>query len=589
MKHYTRDEIYQSLKKHEGVNLAFTDEDRKRALANPYLKERFEGLISAGDYLRTVPTPILTFSSMKRFEADGNRTEFEHDYFLRRNKLLTYACLAWFYGKEEDIVELENICFEICNEYTWSVSAHLRGTLLTRLQEDGHMIDLFAAETASALAETLALVGDKLEPVVRMRIERNIEERIFSRAFEKFHWSSGSRGNWVAVCAGSVGMAAMYMMKDTNRLADLLAHLIEVLHNYNDGFADDGCCTEGVGYWNYGFGFFAHFAEMLRRLTGGEIDLFDDPKFKAAAEGYQKYFMTGVRSVVFADSGSGAHFSAFNCFLAKEYDTVKIPPVEYFNFKYPTTGCFRFVHELRCFVWCDDDIEKRSESLVGANIFENAQWYIAFSESGVGFAAKAGHNGEFHNHNDVGSFQLYKNGETMLADIGSGEYVKAYFGERRYEFFCNSSASHNLPVVNGKYQSKGMEHGARDVVMSETGIRADIAGAYDDETLLHLVRDITFDTKSGVATITDEVEFTEQPTAYSERFITVTEPTLTEKGILIRTGEASCELLYDTALLDAKVTPVWDKAHRGTDRLTYVTDLTPKTLSGTMKFKFIIK
>jgi catalase len=66
----------------------------------------------------------------------------------------------------------------------------------------------------------------------------------------------------------------------------------------------------------------------------------------------------------------------------------------------------------------------RSSSI---NILENAQWYMGSSKNGIGLAAKAGHNGEPHNHNDVGSFHIFKNGKMTLADIGCGEYDRDYY------------------------------------------------------------------------------------------------------------------------------------------------------------------
>lgn len=41
----------------------------------------------------------------------------------------------------------------------------------------------------------------------------------------------------------------------------------------------------------------------------------------------------------------------------------------------------------------------------------------------VGVAAKGGHNGESHNHNDLGTFVLEAEGEEPLADLGAGEYT----------------------------------------------------------------------------------------------------------------------------------------------------------------------
>ena len=56
--------------------------------------------------------------------------------------------------------------FAITTEYSWCLPAH---------QGDpdknyDHVIDLFAAETAFALSEISALLGDRLDPMIKERI-----------------------------------------------------------------------------------------------------------------------------------------------------------------------------------------------------------------------------------------------------------------------------------------------------------------------------------------------------------------------------------------------------------------------------------
>ena len=48
--------------------------------------------------------------------------------------------------------------------------------------------------------------------------------------------------------------------------------------------------------------------------------------------------------------------------------------------------------------------EPAREAAASQIILPDAQWSICRSRHGAGMAAKGGHNGEPHNHNDVGSF-----------------------------------------------------------------------------------------------------------------------------------------------------------------------------------------
>ncbi len=77
-------------------------------------------------------------------------------------------------------------------------------------------------------------------------------------------------------------------------------------------------------------------------------------------------------------------------------------------------------------------------------------------------AAKAGDNADSHNHNDVGSFILYKDKKPFIIDLGVGSYTKKTFSKDRYDIWTMQSQYHNLP---GFYDEEGhllMEHDGED-------------------------------------------------------------------------------------------------------------------------------
>ena len=63
-------------------------------------------------------------------------------------------------------------------------------------------------------------------------------------------------------------------------------------------------------------------------------------------------------------------------------------------------------------------------------------------------AVKAGDNADSHNHNDTGSFTVYKNGLPLIIDVGVESYTQKTFSPRRYEIWTMQSAYHNLPTIN---------------------------------------------------------------------------------------------------------------------------------------------
>ena len=577
MKQYTEAELFELLEQTNPDSALYTDADRERILRNPNLSDILADTVAFSDELRNKPTTAIPFSLFKRFETDGDRTMYEsgeNGYFPRRGKLQTFGILAWLYRKPEDIAALEDILWAVCDEYTWALPAHLYGTGLTKVQTDAQVIDLFAAETGETMAEILSLVGDLLSPIVVARVRREIKVRIFDRYDENYWWKKGII-NWAAVCAGSCGIAAIYEMRDNAALAKFLASVLETMTCFLSGFPEDGACLEGIGYWDYGFGYFSAFAETLRRRTEGKIDLFRDEKVHRIATFRQKCIFEGGLGVSFSDASGGAHQSlSLLSFFGKLYPDVPKPCRPYLEKTCERRGCFRFALALRKLLWTTDETLPEKESVTaGTYLFPDAQWYISTAENGTSVAAKAGSNAEPHNHNDIGVFEIYRHGKILLHDIGSGEYNKDYFSAKRYEFFCCSSRGHSVPIVNGTYQLEGKSHAAHNVVLREDGMSADIAAAYGDATLLSLVRDLHFDRQSGALRLTDTYRFSEVPTSVTERLIATTEPKLTGEGIVtVTSGGETLTIAYDAARLTPKVHTETEVRSTGSRRVSYLLD-----------------
>ena len=283
----TKQQILNLLQSVGKVDLSMPEEKRLAIPHNPLLKPYLQEITDYAEKCRGTAIPALPYSRFKLYHETGDRFQYEDSevgYFPRRGRIAAFGVLAWLYEREEDIHELEDIIWAICDEYTWSLPAHVESdAFTTRLENDAYMVDLFAAETAQTLAEICFLMGDKLAPIVRLRVERLISERVFDRVLtHDFGWMTATH-NWAAVCAGSVGMAAIYAIEDNERLAAVLARLLPAMDSFLSGFSEDGACLEGIGYWRYGFSYFTEFAELLERRTAGKICLFDDPRVEKIA------------------------------------------------------------------------------------------------------------------------------------------------------------------------------------------------------------------------------------------------------------------------------------------------------------------
>src|SRR5690606_39665769 len=61
--------------------------------------------------------------------------------------------------------------------------------------------------------------------------------------------------------------------------------------------------------------------------------------------------------------------------------------------------------------------------------------FLYLKDANTFFAAKGGYNNESHNHNDIGSFILYKEGKPLFIDAGVGTYTKKTFSNERYDIW----------------------------------------------------------------------------------------------------------------------------------------------------------
>ena len=96
-------------------------------------------------------------------------------------------------------------------------------------------------------------------------------------------------------------------------------------------------------------------------------------------------------------------------------------------------------------------------------------------------AMKGGHNGESHNHNDVGSFVIYANGAPLFIDPGVGEYTAKTFSKNRYDIWTMQSGYHNLPQINGFDQKDSKQYAAKIINHRNGLLSLDIATAYPEE------------------------------------------------------------------------------------------------------------
>jgi hypothetical protein len=541
-----------------------------------------EEVRAEGRRLQGTPIPELAYSRFTLYVEQGTRREYEGDYFERRRRLNTFALLSMLEPDEPaHLKELIDIVWAICGEYTWCVPAHVPGSDA----EIRATIDLFSAETGFALAEIALLLGDRLPPLVRERVAQELEIRLFGpfTSRESFHWES-MRNNWSAVCAGSVGAAALLAVRDEDRLAAIVERTFRSLDCFLEGYGEDGACPEGLNYWTYGFGYYVYYADLLGKRTGGAIDLMSGEKVRHIAQFQQKAYLGGDRVANFSDSSPQARFQpGLTHYLAGRYPGTEVPPLGQ-RAAYADDHASRWAHAFRNLIWLNPGLGG-ADWPAADYILPDAQWMISrhrSAEGAFGFAAKAGHNAESHNHNDIGQFMLLADGETFIADLGSGEYTRTYFGEGRYEYDCNGSQGHSVPIVEGTFQAEGEESAARvleaSVGEAEDRFRFEMSSAYRVPHLESLIRGFVWQKgELPVLEVTDEFRFAEAPSEAVERIVSLLPPERTEDGVLLRgPGGRSLKIRFDKSALEPRIERRTFRGHLGRETVWHAIDLVPK-------------
>lgn len=493
--------------------------------------------MAAEEYIQR-PVTEISYSLYRQFDTTGERAEYEKAYFERRGRLNAMAFMVLCTGEDRYLTALLDIIWAICGEYTWALPACLYGKSLDVIEPEydfsgypadrrhDEVVDLFAAETAFALSEIVSLVGNRVEPVVAHRVKREVIRRVIQPYYSLntcFPWET-CNNNWAAVCAGSVGAAAMYTVKDNGILAKILLRVLNTLECYMDGFDEDGACREGVGYWSYGTTYYLSFAELLKQRTAGRVNLMDNRRWENITMFLQRCILSGDKVVNFSDSSSRLSFREGFIHRMKDYYPKVCPPPFRYKMHFGDDHCHRWAGFIRDILWGKS--EYRDCVLISEPYyhFKGAQWFVSRRHAGgseICFAAKGGHNGESHNHNDIGHFIYAVNGRIFFIDLGGGRYTKQYFGKGRYEILNNGSQGHSVPIVGGHYQKEGPQYGAGSfevTVEKADTVVTEIATAYNGKLLESLERKFFFH-EDGRLVITDSIKAAEPFPEVVERFM----------------------------------------------------------------------
>jgi len=504
-------------------------------------------LIERAAALMDKPVPEVPDELYLEFTKTGNRNHYEKPYHHRLSQLDTLLLAECLEYKGRFLPALERTVLAICDERSWTMPAHdsslsnFKGTQLT--------IDLGSSARGRLLATVDYWLGDKLAPATRERLRKEVHRRVLDVYLaavrdndEHGNWWMKGENNWNAVCTAGVVCGALALLDKPEERAEVLAAMEISNPRFISGFTGDGYCSEGMGYWNYGFGHFVALGLAVRDATGGHLDIFKGKKLARVADYAQGFQIQTGCSPFFADGG-GAPSPEVWALLRQVYPEAvpaDTPP-------FPLLSGGSDTVALRAFGQEPPPPSNKDAGLPLHTWFANAQVLLTRSAPGsqppFGAAIKGGHNAELHNHNDVGSYTVVLDGLEMMGDPGGEVYTRRTFSSHRYDSKMLNSYGHPVPVVAGLLQPTGRAAAAKVLGSSFEDARdrleLDLTKAYAAPELKTLHRTLVHDRASRAIEITDAVHFT-SPQTFSSPLVTYREVDRRDNATLYLHDKTRC-------------------------------------------------
>ena len=535
-----------------------------------------QSYVEYGESYLSQPWQALSRQSFARFKKDGNRVEYEGQVFERRRHLAALAMAEIVEGKGRFLQQIVVGIDSMLQEPWWGIPAHYDAAVP---QYGKQTVDLFNAESAALLAWTCSRLErplTKIRPTLPAKVSKEIHHRMLEPVLGSSYWWKSAGMNWNPwICSN--WLACLYLYEsDEVRMQRAVMEIENCMKKFIDSYPDDGGCDEGTGYWDRAAASYFECLYLLDLIKSDEmanVTMQNYKRDKVARMGAYIYnmYIGNDYVVTFADAHSNksvvqlnvlfpfAEFigdkkmAGFAAFIAKKSDFWNNPSNLYANSgNFPTLG-----RELMLMQYIDKLQTTKAAEPKSQSFYPNLNVATLRSKGGLFVAFKGGNNGESHNHNDLGSFELFADGQPLLIDCGVGEYTSKTFSNERYDIWTMQSQYHNCPQVNGVNQKDGKKYVADMIMMGRhahskekvsNNYLVNLTKAYPEEAMIEdYMRDVEL--KGEEVRITDVYtlkKFIEPTKLY---FMTTVKPELKKGKVVL----GSHSLSYPEKILTADV------------------------------------
>ena len=460
-----------------------SDRSRWEGLSDSLKKK----LVQAGEEAMKEPWTQLLISDFMEFKKSGNRVRFEDKYFPRRRKLNKLVLAECVENKGRFLGDILDGLYLILEETTWCLPPHtsyVRDGVQENMPDVTRpIIDLFDAESGAevAFAEyALRPVLNEISPFISTYVNERLKERIFTPYLEQHFWWMGngkeSMCNWTPWCTQNVLICALtrpegFFTEEERRA--FVEKAAKSCDYFLDEYGEDGGCDEGAQYYSHAalclFGCLELMSGVLGNGKEGNssfADVFKEKLIRNVANYIVKMYVGNGYYVNFADcSALAGGRTAREYLFGKATGDKVLSTFAALDFqkeseeeRLVSSEINLFYHFIQAFAF-DEMMSVTGEAGIPEDAFFESVGLMVARDGVYSLAAKAGDNADSHNHNDVGSFTIYKNGKPMLIDLGVGTYTQKTFSDRRYELWTMQSQFHNLPTFVDDGCLTGNSHG----------------------------------------------------------------------------------------------------------------------------------
>lgn len=587
-----------------------------RAAWDSFLGNLSRTFIQEGERMLHYDWKVIKATDYLEYSRSGDRKIMEapFDDNITTVAVLLMAELAE--GKGRFIDQLANGIFTLCEMTSWSISAHLslQTSKIAFPDHKEQIIELVSGDIGSLLSWVHYFLRgelDKQVPLLSERLRYEIKRRILDPYMQINHlwWMGFERkpggiiNNWNPWCNANVLQCFALMETDSLRLAKAIYKTMQSTDKFLNYVKADGACEEGPSYWGHASGKLYDYLELLHDITGGAISIFSDPMIKRMGEYIVRSYVGNGWVVNFADAS--AKFKPDVGLIFRYGNAVKSKEMMQFasfiqkhegnkSISSKTRDIFRLLETLQTqkMMTCKADLGTCNTPDI--TWYPETEFCYMQNRNGLFFAGKGGFNNESHNHNDVGSFNLYINKLPVIIDVGVGTYTRKTFSSERYSIWTMQSGYHNLPSINGYDQAFGADYKAVQTKLDSSNYRfsLDIANAYPKGAgIRSWIRDYRVQERSLV--ITDFFDLSNAKFPNRINFMTWGNVEEVSPGILkLKVGTVSARLIYESEYFY----PIVEKVETNDSRLSsvwgasvYRIVLVAKKITGQGKYSFRIE